>query len=240
MKIYIVFALAVFLATPNIKAADAPAAVFSALTPGQTLPVQFRVLTVPKVASNRFSLVADEDKSVLQVDSEKSAGSLGLPMTTTSKSVNTQVEWRWKVSRLLDKADMATKTGDDFAARVYVFFDVPLQSLPFAERTKLRLARLIAGDDVPTAALCYVWDNSHRVGHTQWSPYTNRVRMIVLQSGAANVGKWMAESRDVAADFREAFGVDAPAVTGVAIGNDSDNTGERVTTWFGDVTMKSK
>lgn len=240
MKICLVVPLAAFFATPNINAADLPATAFSALTPGQTLPVQFRVLTVPKVASNRFSLVADEDKSVLQVDSEKSAGSLGLPMTTTSKSVNTQVEWRWKVSRLLDKADMATKTGDDFAARVYVFFDVPLQSLPFAERTKLRLARLIAGDDVPTAALCYVWDNSHRVGHTQWSPYTSRVRMIVLQSGAANVGKWMAESRDVAADFREAFGVDAPAVTGVAIGNDSDNTGERVTTWFGDVTMKSK
>lgn len=240
MKIYLVVPLAAFFATPNINAADIPAPAFSALVPGQTLPVQFRVLTVPKIASNRFSLVADEGKSVLQVDSEKSAGSLGLPMTTTSKSVNTQVEWRWKVSRLLDKADMATKTGDDFAARVYVFFDVPLQSLSFADRTKLRLARMIAGDDVPTAALCYVWDNSHRVGHSQWSPYTNRVRMIVLQSGAANVGRWMAESRDVAADFREAFGVDAPAVTGVAIGNDSDNTGERVTTWFGDVTMKSK
>lgn len=240
MKVSIVIVLVAFLTAANISAADAPAAVFSALAPGQTLPVQFRVLTVPKIASNRFSLVADEGKSVLQVDSEKSAGSLGLPMTTTSKSVNTQLEWRWKVSRLLDKADMATKTGDDFAARVYVFFDVPLQSLSFADRTRLRLARLIAGDDVPTAALCYVWDNSARVGHTQWSPYTNRVRMIVLQSGVANVGKWMAESRDVAADFREAFGVDAPAVTGIAIGNDSDNTGERVTTWFGDVTMKSK
>ena len=240
MKIYIVVALAVFLATPNIHAADVPATAFSALVPEQTLPAQFRVLTVPKVASNRFSLVADEGKSVLQVDSEKSAGSLGLPLTTTSKSASTRVDWRWKVSRLLDKADMATRTGDDFAARVYVFFDVPLQSLSFADRTRLRLARMIAGDDVPTAALCYVWDNGHRVGHSQWSPYTNRVRMIVLQSGAANVGKWITESRDVAADFREAFGVDAPAVTGVAIGNDSDNTGERVTTWFGDVTMKIK
>ena len=240
MKIYIVVALAAFLAATNMNAADAPTTAFSALTPGQTMPVQFRVLTVPKVASNRFSVVVDEGKSVLQVDSEKSAGSLGLPLTTTSRSVNTQVEWRWKISRLLDKADMTTKTGDDFAARVYVFFDVPLQSLSFADRTRLRLARMIAGDDVPTAALCYVWDNSHRVGHTQWSPYTNRVRMIVLQSGGTNIGKWIAESRDVAADFREAFGFDAPAVTGVAVGNDTDNTSERVTTFFGDITVKSK
>ena len=239
MKVNIVIALAAFLVAANINAADAPAAMFSALAPGQKLPVQFRVLTVPKIASNRFSLVADDGKTVLEVDSEKSAGSLGLPLTTTSRSANTRVEWRWKVSRLIDRADMATRTGDDFAARAYVFFDVPLQSLSFADRTRLRLARMISGDDVPTAALCYVWDNSHRVGHSQWSPYTSRVRMIVLQSGAANVGKWMAESRDVAADFREAFGFDAPAVTGVAIGNDSDNTGGRVTTWFGDVTMKN-
>ena len=64
--------------------------------------------------------------------------------------------------------------------------------------------------------------------------------MIVLQSGAANANKWLSESRDVAADFREAFGVDAPAVTGIAIGNDTDNTLERVTTWYGDVTLKTK
>lgn len=247
MKIYLVFPLTAFLAASTITAADAPTPAttpppiaFSALTPGQALPAQFRVITVPKVASNRFSLVAEDGKSVLQVDSEKSAGSLGLPLTTASSGANTQVEWRWKINRMLDKADMTTKTGDDFAARVYVFFDVPLESLSFADRTKLRLARMIAGSDVPTAALCYVWDNTHRVGHTQWSPYTRRVRMIVLQSGTANVGKWMAESRDVAADFREAFGFDAPAVTGVAVGNDTDNTNERVTTWYGDVTIKNK
>ena len=33
---------------------------------------------------------------------------------------------------------------------------------------------------------------------------------------------------------------DRQTVTGVAVGNDTDNTGERVTTWFGDVTLKSR
>ena len=115
------------------------------------------------------------------------------------------------------------------------FFDVPLDSLSFVERSKIRLARAVAGADVPTAALCYVWDNTHPVGHTQWSPYTNRVRIMVLQTGGANINKWMKESRDVAADFKAAFGFDAPAVTGVAVGNDTDNTDDNVTTWFGDV-----
>ena len=213
---------------------------FSSLLPGQALPKEFRIIILPKIVQNKFSLIADEGKTILRVESDNSAGSLGIPLTTSGGGASALLEWRWKVSRVLDKADMSAKTGDDFAARVYVFFDVSMDSLSFAERTKLRLARMIAGQDVPTAALCYVWDNTHRVGHTQWSPYTNRARMIVLQSGTSNIEKWMTESRDIAADFRDAFGFDAPAVTGVAVGNDTDNTGEHVTTWYGDVSLRKK
>ena len=213
---------------------------FSALVPGQILPKEYRLITLPKIAANKFMLVTDEGKTVLRVDSDNSGGSLGLPLTTNTGDTGSLLEWRWKVSRVLDKADMNTKPGDDFAARVYVFFDVAMESLSFADRTKLRLARMIAGPDVPTAALCYVWDNKHAIGRTQWSPYSNRARIIVLQSGSTHVGKWMNESRDVAADFREAFGFDAPAVTGVAVGNDTDNTAEKVSTWIGDVSLKKR
>lgn len=213
---------------------------FSSLLPGQALPKEFRIIILPKIVQNKFSLVADDGKTVLRVESDNSAGSLGLPLTTPGSGEGALLEWRWKVSRVLDKADMSVKTGDDFAARVYIFFDVSMDSLSFADRTKLRLARMIAGPDVPTAALCYVWDNTHRIGHTQWSPYTNRVRMIVLQSGTSNIEKWLTESRDIAADFRDAFGFDAPAVTAVAVGNDTDNTGEHVTTWYGDVSLRKK
>jgi pyruvate/2-oxoacid:ferredoxin oxidoreductase beta subunit len=64
------------------------------------------------------------------------------------------------------------------------------------------------------------------------------MRKIVLQSGSAHAGQWMSEARDVAADFRETFGFDAPAVTGIAVGNDTDNTDESVTTWFGDISFR--
>ena len=239
MKIPVVLVFAVILANSAATIADVPTPAFSSLTPGQALPTQFRVISLPKVAINQFSLVAIDDKTVLRVDSSSSAGSVGLPLTAP-QGANALLEWRWKVNRVLDKADMSAKSGDDYSARVYVFFDVPLASLSFVERSKIRIARALAGVDVPTAALCYVWTNTQRAGHTQWSTYTNRARMIVLQSGAANVNKWQNESRDIAADFREAFGFDAPAVTGVAVGNDTDNTGERVTTWFGDVTLKSR
>ncbi len=213
---------------------------FSSLRPGQTLPNAMHFIALPKIKQNVVSLVEDAGLTVLKVDSNDSAGSVGIPITASRDIGNTTLEWRWKISRRLEKADMTTKSGDDFAGRVYVFFDVPLESLSFVERSKILIARTIAGADVPTAAICYVWDNTQAIGHTQWSPYTNRVRKIVLQNGASQLNKWMGESRDVAADFKAAFGVDAPAVTGVAVGNDTDNTNDAVTTWFGDVKFKKR
>ena len=98
----------------------------------------------------------------------------------------------------------------------------------------------MAGVEVPTTALCYVWDNKHAIGFAHASPYTKRVQEFVLESGPEKVGQWITETRDVATDFRRAFGFEPPRVTGVAIGNDTDNTGEQVTTWFGDVHFGNK
>ncbi|MBZ0248772.1 MAG: DUF3047 domain-containing protein, partial [Burkholderiales bacterium] len=150
--------------------------------------------------------------------------------------------WRWKVDRVVEKADLATKAGDDFAARVYVFFDVPVESLSLGARMKALVARAIWGEKLPTAALCYVWDNRHPTGTRAWNPYTDRVRTVVLRSGRP--GAWAEESRDLEADFREAFGAQwpgpVPRVTGVAAGNDTDQTGEAVTAWFGDFRLERR
>jgi len=61
------------------------------------------------------------------------------------------------------------------------------------------------------------------------------VRVIVAESGGANLGKWVTVRRDVAADFRAAFGEEPPAVSGVVLATDTDNTGESATAYYGDV-----
>lgn len=207
---------------------------FSAMKPGDALSAPLTIITLPKIKPNQMTLVADEGKTVLQVVSHGSASVLNVPLKSAAGS-NERLNWQWKVSRVMDKADIGNKAHDDLSARVYVFFEVPFESLSLGARTKIRMARMFAGVDVPTAALCYVWDNRHPVGHQQHSTYTDRVRLMVLRSGVAGAMKWENESRDVAADFKRAFGFDAPAVTGVAIGNDTDQTGEEVTAWFGDI-----
>ena len=214
---------------------------FSAMKPGEALPTGWIPLTLPKVAAPQVALVADEGVTVLRSIAEAAAGTVSHPLGH-DVAARPVLRWRWKVDRVVEKADFATKAGDDFAARVYVFFDVPADSLSVGQRVKIFLARNLYGREVPTAALCYVWDNRHAPGTTRWNPYTDRVRTVVLRSGGA--GTWAVESRDLEADFREAFGAagagPVPRVTGIAAGNDTDQTGERVTAWFGDFRLERR
>lgn len=232
-------AMLVALAQSATPAADP--APFSAMRPGEALPGAWSPLSLPRVPPPEFALVADEGVTVLRSRANAAAGTVAHALAH-DVAVRPVLRWRWKVDRVVEKADLATKAGDDFAARVYVFFDVPAGSLPVGARLGIFLARNLYGASLPTAALCYVWDNRHPPGTTRWNPYTDRVRTVVLRSGAP--GAWAEESRDLEADFREAFGAEwkgpVPRVTGIAIGNDTDQTGERVTAWFGDFRLERR
>ncbi|HKB81575.1 MAG TPA: DUF3047 domain-containing protein [Burkholderiales bacterium] len=208
---------------------------FSSATPGATLPDPWRLVTLPKVRKQtRYSLVRDADTTVLRADADASMASVMHPLHFDPRR-HPVVEWRWKIAHLLRKSNMATKGGDDFPARLYVFFDYDIARLPFATRAKIRVARALFGDDIPLAALCYVWDGKAMKDATAWSPYTDRVRTIVAESGDAHLNQWVSVRRNIVDDFRSAFGEDPPAVSGVAIATDTDNTGESATAFYGDI-----
>ena len=140
--------------------------------------------------------------------------------------------------------DMMTKAHEDFAARVYVFFDVPRDALPFTTRAKMRLAALLYGAELPTATICYVWDNKYPVGTHAASPFTDTVHTWVVQTGNSQANQWASESRNLEVDFRAAFGGfwkgPVPKVTGIAVGMDTDQTKESVTAFFGDFELGAK
>jgi hypothetical protein len=231
---------ALLIASSLVFAADAGITPFSAAAPGTSLPAPWREQHVPRARRSQLSLVSDEGVTVMQARAEAAAGAAIHPLAAPAEDA--ALSWRWKIDHVVRNADMDTRAGDDFAARLYVFFDVPVDALPFTDRVKIRLARLLHGDALPTAGICYVWDNRHAKGAARWSAYTDRVRMVVVESGAEHAGQWVAERRDVAADFRAAFGAQwggaVPAITGVAAGNDTDQTGETATAWFGDVRLE--
>lgn len=142
--------------------------------------------------------------------------------------------WQWRIEAPVAAADMTRKSGDDYAARVYLTFAVPPDQLNFGTRTKLRLARTIYGGQVPDAALNYIWNNRNPIGTLQVNAYTDRARMLVLRSGAGQAGTWVQEQRNVLADFHRAFGEVSGELQGLAIASDTDNTGEEAHAGFAD------
>lgn len=226
-------------------AALEPAAIpaFSAARPGEPLPRGWREALLPNKKAPEFALVADEGTTVLRVRSSAAAGTAAHSFHIDATAHPT-LAWRWKIDRVVERGDLAVKSGDDFAARVYVFFDLPEEEMPWNARMRLKLARLLHGGDLPSAGICYVWDNRHAVGASAWNPYWYRVRTVVLESGNARAGHWAEERRDLVADFVAAFGSrggnPVPAVTGIAIGNDTDQTLESVTAWFGDFRIEAR
>ena len=154
--------------------------------------------------------------------------------------------WRWRVDAPVAAADMLRKSGDDYAARMYVAFRLPKQELSALTRFKLGAVRRMVDSRVPDAALNYVWDNRQPVGTERPSSYTDRVQMLVLRSGGADSGGWRNERRNILEDFTRSFRsaaaenaaalqAVAPTVDFVAFGSDSDNTASTAHAGFADL-----
>lgn len=226
--------LALIAATHVAATAPSSLGAFSRMSPETGFDDGWMVSGLRDVSPTRFDLVDDDGRTVLRAHAEGAAASLTRAVSWDPEA-RPLLAWRWRVDRVVTRADISSKQGDDFAARLYVFFDYPLSRLSFTERTKVRLARWWYGGQVPTAAICYVWANRETPGTSTWNAYTSRVRMVVLRNADSAVGDWVDEQRDLAADFLSAFGEPAPRITGLALAADTDQTGETVTAWFGDI-----
>lgn len=191
-------------------AGSAPQApwVFAGL-PGQALP------------ATRFVLERHDAALVLRVEAASSYGNLVHPLEKVPAG---RLSWRWRVDRAPAAADLRRREGDDVALKVCVLFDMPRSAVPFLERPLLHIAEGRAGEPLPNATVCYAWAPSWPQGTVVPNVYSRRVRYITL--GAAP-GVWQTVQRDLAADFVRAFGDETrsvPALRGVALGADTDNT----------------
>ncbi|RFC35525.1 MAG: Protein of unknown function (DUF3047) [Candidatus Nitrotoga sp. LAW] len=186
-----------------------------------------------KVPPTRYRVTRWDDVLAIEATAERSMSLLARPVEVDLNRTPVLC-WRWRVDAPLVTADMATKEGDDYAARVYVSFAMPAAALNFVTRVKLKLARSIYGNAVPDAAINYVWDNRYPVGTRKPNAYTDRTRMIVAESGAANAGKWVVARHDVQKDMVTEFGSEQARLIQLSVASDTDNTGERAHAGFAD------
>lgn len=198
------------------------------------VPAPWQVVQLDKkIPPTHYWLTHWEGVSAIEATAEQSMALLARPVEADLHRTPVLC-WRWRLDAPLVKADMATKAGDDYAARVYVSFTLPPSELGFITRTRLKLARSIYGDAVPDAALNYVWDNRYAVGTRRPNAYTERTRMIVAESGAANAGKWVVARHDVQQDVVAEFGSGQARMIQLSVASDTDNTGERAHAGFAD------
>jgi hypothetical protein len=84
----------------------------------------------------------------------------------------------------------------------------------------------------------YVWDPRAELDAVVVNPRTDRIRKIVLESGAGHLGQWREYRRDIREDFRRAFGEDPGPLIGVALMTDADNTRNRAEAWYGEIRFE--
>ena len=236
---FVVAALAACVCAGAGAGDDAAITTFSSAAPGEP-PATWKFATLPNKAATRFLVTDLGGVRVLKVEADNSYGNLVHAMRVAA-SERTTLAWRWRVDKLIDEADLRVRAGEDSAAKLCVFFAFDAAKLPFGERTKLSMAQSVTGQDVPTQTLCYVWDNKLPPDTGLVSVFTKRVRFIVLESGAAHLGQWVAQKRNISADYQRMFGDESGGksadITGVAVSADADNTHAKSLAYFGDITL---
>jgi len=187
----------------------------------------WRVATLPRQTKpvTQFSAERVDGRAAVRIDANESYGNLLHELQ--GQTVPRQLRWAWRMHIPNAATDLHTKAGDDTPAKVCLSFDLPLEQVPFGERTLLRIFRSSAGEPLPAATLCWVWGRIEPRGVLMDNPFTRRVRYMVLRNAADGIDTWFEETRDIAADFRRAFGDEAPTLpplVAVLVGGDADNT----------------
>jgi len=205
-----------------------------------SLPDGWQPLTFKNIDSHTtYRLVQDNDTTVIEAASQASSSGLTRKFSLDPLAYPV-LSWSWKVANIYQKGDVTKKEGDDYPARIYITFAYDADKVGLWERVKFNTIKLLYGEYPPINAINYIWASKAPQELITPNPYTDRVKMIVIESGSAKLNQWVTEKRDIAADYRQAFGEAPPAISGIAIMTDSDNTGESATAWYGDIIFSRK
>lgn len=206
------------------------AAALAPLVQGGVVPPAWRLETLPQQTKpvTRYSAETVDGREALRVQADASYGNL--VHAWPAAAAPSRLRWAWRMQQPNAAIDLATRAGDDAAVKICLSFDLPADRVPLIERPLLLLARARTGQALPGATLCWVWAGAEARGALIPNAFTRRVRYIVLRNAQDGPGAWQEEDRDVAADFRRAFGDETqelPPLMALIVAGDADNTGAR-------------
>ena len=168
-----------------------------------------------------YQLTDLDGVQVLKADSADSASGL-----FNKQRIDLQktpiMHWRWRIENRLSTTNEQAKSGDDYAARVYV---VVGGGLAFWR----------------TQAINYVWAGASPKGKVWPNAYAgDHAMMIALRSSGDQTGVWYTEQRNILADLKQQFGAEIGYIDAVAIMTDTDDTHGKVTAYYGDIYFSDR
>jgi len=182
-----------------------------------------------------YELVESEEGVVVRAHSEG-----GLSSLQTDRRINLHthpiLEWRWKVDRLVETADMRKRTRSDYTAAVAVNFDHKLSLL---ERLKHFVIRITGYHVSSNRVLFYLWANQLDKGTVHEDIHIDWFTHLVVRSGSTHVGRWVTERRNVFEDYRSIFGEEPPPVVRVSITTQTSSTRAPATAYYGDIIFRT-
>lgn len=184
-----------------------------------------------------YRVVEAEGVAALEADSAEGGSGMWRRMRIDPHA-QPVMEWRWRVP-----AEVETRFEKNSSAspvvRLSLAFHGDPGKLDFDDRVKLRMARALTVNGLPYASLLYVWMVGVPVDTVLHSPHTDRVRMIVAESGVQRAGEWITLRRNVLEDYRRAFGEEPDDIVGVGLMTDPGDDGSRRRAFYGDITFRS-
>lgn len=161
-----------------------------------------------------FTLENDESGCYLRLTVDNQCTSIGKQVSYSTDTFPV-LTWKWRVHDLPTGGCENKKETNDSGAGVYVIF-----------KGKLKLNKIIK----------YIWSTTLPAGTVLASPFNQNTKMIVLQSGRDNMGRWLTESVNIREDYQKVFNSAPPPVIGIAILSDADNTESRAVADYDDFT----
>lgn len=181
-------------------------------------PARWREVEVRRRTAYRAARV--DGRPCLQADS-KNGASILMTAVRFDPRAYPWLSWQWRVDQPVDGEALDTKRGSDAAARVYVYFETP--GLPWQKRN-----------------LDYVWSASLPPGTLTQSAFSAQSKIFVLAGGREALGTWRTEERNLAEDYRNAFGEEPPEVIALGLMTDTDNTGTTALAYFDELRISRR
>lgn len=191
---------------------------------------------LPGKQPSRFSYVRKDGRHAMAAHSASSASMVRQVVRIAPEELGS-VRFSWKVPELIAQADMALRESDDSPVRIVLAFEGDRSRFSGKNAMLSELARALTGEELPYATLMYVWCNTRPPGSVIVNPRTDRIRKLVVESGASRLRQWVDYERNIRADYEKAFGEAPGALVGIGIMTDSDNTRSTTQAWYGPVTV---